>query len=71
MSFSTISSARLLLLGVVVGNSVGDDLGDGAAGVMVDGFGAGVRSSSLSYYSMIVRVDADVDVVLLILVEGI
>ena len=44
MSFSTISSARGFSLGVVVGNSVGDDLGDDASGVVVDWFGAGVRS---------------------------
>ena len=43
MIFFTISSARELSLVVVVGNSVGDDLCDGAAGVTVDGFGAGVR----------------------------
>ena len=42
MSFLTISSARSLSLGVVVGNSVVNDLGDGSVGVVVDGFGAGV-----------------------------
>ena len=67
MSFFTISFARALSLGVVVGNSVGGDVGDGAFGVMVDGFGAGVRSSSLSYSSMIWWVDDGVAVVLLML----
>ena len=41
MSFSTISSARVFSLGVVVGNSVVDYVGDGVAGFVVDGFGAG------------------------------
>ena len=48
MSYSTISPVKTLSLGVVVENSVGDDVGDGVAGVVVDGFGAGVLSSSLS-----------------------
>ena len=56
---------------MVVGNSESDYIDDGVAGVVVDGFGAGVRSSSLSYYSMIVGVDADVSVVLLMLSNGI
>ena len=43
MSCSTISSTRSLSLGVVLDNSVGNDLGDGEASVVVDGFGAGVR----------------------------
>ena len=64
MSCLTISSARTMSLGVVVGNSVGNDLGHGVANVVVDGFGAGVLSSSLSYSSMIVGLDADVAVVL-------
>ena len=38
---------------------------------MVDAFGAGVRSSSLSYSSIIVGFYADVAVVLLILGGGI
>ena len=42
MSFSTISSARELSLGVEVGNCLGDDVGGGVAGVVVDGFGTGV-----------------------------
>ena len=42
MSFSTISSAREFSLVVVVSNSVGDNVSDGVAGVLVDGFGAGV-----------------------------
>ena len=42
MSSSTISSARVLSLGVVVGNSEGGDVDDGVAGVVVDGFGSGV-----------------------------
>ena len=42
MSCSNISSALVLTLGVVVGNSVGGDLGDGVAGVVIYGFGAGV-----------------------------
>ena len=42
MSFSIISSARTFPLGVVVGNCAGCDVGDGLAGVVVDGFGAGV-----------------------------
>ena len=42
MSCSTISSARTLSLGVVVYNIVGNDVGDGLAGVVVDGYGAGV-----------------------------
>ena len=43
MSCLTISSDRALSLGVVVGNSEGGDVDDGVAGVVVDGFGAGVR----------------------------
>ena len=39
---STISSARVLSLGVVVGNSVGNYVGAGLSSVVVDGFGAGV-----------------------------
>ena len=54
-------------LGVVVGNSAGYDVGDGTVSVVVDGFGAGVISSLLSYSSMIVGVDYDVAVVLLML----
>ena len=42
MSCSTISYARALSLGVLVGNSEGNDVDDGVAGVLVDGFGAGV-----------------------------
>ena len=42
MISSTISSARVLSLGVVVGNSVGDYIGDGVSSVVVDGFDAGV-----------------------------
>ena len=42
ISFWTISSARTLLLGVVVGNCVDDDVGYGVAGVVVDEFIAGV-----------------------------
>ena len=34
----------MLSLGVEVGNSVGNELGDGEAGVVIDGFGEGVRS---------------------------
>ena len=41
MSCLIMSSARALSLGVTLGNSVGDDLGDRVAGVVVDGFGAG------------------------------
>ena len=41
-NFSNISSARTFSLGLVVGNSVGNDVGDGVAGVLVYGFGAGV-----------------------------
>ena len=69
--FSTISSARAFSLGLVVGNHVDDDLGDAKSGVMVDGFGAGIISSSLSYSSMIVWVGADVAVILLMLGDGI
>ena len=71
MSFLTISSAKALSLGVVVGNSVGDDVGDGVAGIMVDGFGAGVISSSVSYFSMIVGIDYDVAMLFLMLGDGI
>ena len=71
MSCSTISPARTLSLGVVVGNSVDNYVGDGLAGVVVDGFGAGVLSSSILYYSMIVGFDADISVVLLMLGDGI
>ena len=39
MSCSDISSTRTLPLRVVVGNFVGDDVGDGVAGVVIDGFG--------------------------------
>ena len=42
MSCSKISYARALSLGVAVGNIVGDDIGDGVAGVVIDGFGVGV-----------------------------
>ena len=42
MSFLTISFSRTLSLGVVAGNCVGDDVGDGVDGVVVDGFGSGV-----------------------------
>ena len=38
----TISSARALSLGVVVGNSEGGDVDDRVDGVVVDGFGVGV-----------------------------
>ena len=71
MSFLAISSARALSLGVVIGNSVAYCVGDEVGGVFVDGFVAGVRSSSLSYSSMIVGIDDDVAVVLLILGDGI
>ena len=71
MSCSTVSSVIALFLGVEVGNIVGNDVGDGADSVVVDGFGAGVILSSLSYYSMIVGVDDDVAVVLLMLGDGI
>ena len=40
MSFLTISSARASPLGVAIGNIVSNDLGDGADGVVFDGFGA-------------------------------
>ena len=56
---------------MLVGNSVGNGIGDGVAGVVVDVFVAGVRSSSLSYYSIIVGVNYDVAVVLLFLGDGI
>ena len=52
---------------MLVGNSVGDDVGNVEGSVVVDGFGAGVISSLLSYSSMIVGVDYDVAVVLLML----
>ena len=42
ISCLTISSARTLSLGGVVGNIVGDDVSDEVAGVVVDGFGVGV-----------------------------
>ena len=42
MSCSTISSAITLSLGVVVVNSVDNDVGDGVSGVVVYGFSAGV-----------------------------
>ena len=42
MSCSTISSTILLSLGVVVGNSEGNDVGDGVSGVVVDSFSADV-----------------------------
>ena len=71
MSCSAVSSERVLSLGVVVENSVGDDVGDGVAGVVVGGFGAIVWSSSLSYFSMIVVVDSDAVLVLLMLGDGI
>ena len=48
---------------MLVGNSAGDDSGGGSVGVVVYGFGSGVISSSLSYSSIIVGVDADLDVV--------
>ena len=53
MSCLTISSAIMLSLGVVLGNCVGNYVGGGLAGVVVDGFGEGVLSSSLSYSSPI------------------
>ena len=56
---------------MVVGNIVGDDAGDGVAGIMVDGFGAGVISSSVSYFSMIVGIDYDVAMLFLMLGDGI
>ena len=68
---STISSARELLLGVVVRNIEGDDVDDGVAGVLFDGFVAGVCLSSLSYYSIVTGVNDDVSVVLLMLGDGI
>ena len=42
MSFLTISYARKLSLVVVVGNCLGDDVGEGVAGVAVDGLGADI-----------------------------
>ena len=42
ISCSTISSARALSLGLVVGNIEGGDVDYGVAGVVVDGFGSGV-----------------------------
>ena len=45
MNCLTISSARALSLAVEVGNSGGNDVGGGVAGVVVDGFCAGVYSS--------------------------
>ena len=42
MSFSTISSARVLSLGLVVNNGEVDDVDEGVAGVVVDEFGADV-----------------------------
>ena len=42
ISCSNISTERALSLGVVVGNSKGNDVGDGVSSVVVDGFGAGV-----------------------------
>ena len=42
MSCSTISSAIVLSLGVLVGNIEGFDVDDGVVGVVIDGFGAGV-----------------------------
>ena len=71
MSCSTISSARTLSLGVVVGNNVGDDIGDGVPSGVVDGFGVGIRSKSVSLFSMIVANGADVDVVLIMLDDDI
>ena len=58
-------------LGVVVGNSEVDDVGDGVVGVVVDGFGVGFLSSSLSYSSISVGVNDDVTVVLLMLGDGV
>ena len=58
-----ISSAKTFSLVVVGGNYVVNDVIDGVVGLVVDGFGSGVISSSLSYSSIIVGVDADVDVV--------
>ena len=42
ISCSTISSARELSLGVVVGINEGDYVNNGVAGVVFDVFGAGV-----------------------------
>ena len=61
----------MLSLGVLVGNGLVDDVGDVEGSVVVYGFGAGVISSSVSYYSMILGVDTDVAVVLLMLGDGI
>ena len=71
MSCSTLSSAIAFSLGVVVGNSEGNCVGDGAASVIVDRFCVGVRSSSLSYSLIIVGIDSYLDVVLLMLGDGI
>ena len=42
MSCSTISSARTFSLGVLVGNFLGGNVGDGVGSVVFGGFGAGV-----------------------------
>ena len=42
MSCSAVSSERVLSLGVVVENSVVDNVGNGLSGVVVDEFVAGV-----------------------------
>ena len=42
ISCSTISSARALSFGVLIDNSVINEVGDGVAGVEVDGFGVDV-----------------------------
>ena len=42
MSCFTISSARALPLRVVVGDSEGNDVDNGVAGVVVDEFGIGI-----------------------------
>ena len=56
---------------MIVGNCVGDDVDNGVSSVVVDGFGAGVWSSSLSYYSIVVGIYTAVAVVLLIIGDGI
>ena len=42
MSYLTISYARTLSLVVAVGDCVGNDVGDGVSGVVVDSFSADV-----------------------------
>ena len=56
---------------MVVGNCLGDDVGEGVAGVAVDGLGADIWSLLISYSSIFVVVDASVSVVLLIIGGGI